>query len=129
MSKFKAGDKVECIGMDPGYRTQLTINKIYTVKTIYYDNWIKVNEINAWFEVKYFELVKEKHYKWDIQIHTIEAKLYPNGHYEEHKKEWKISDHYVSEDKINDYINQYFIPQYECQILEFHKIESSFKEE
>jgi hypothetical protein len=94
---FRPGDKVRCIDMPIHYCDKLNIGNVYTVDEIR-NSWLLVkenNKINAYEQV-FFELVqeKEKHYKWSIMIEYISGK----------KVLFNPTEHYVSENKIEDYI-------------------------
>ncbi len=47
MSEFNVGDKVICIGMDPGYSNKLIVGQTYTITSIGGQLWIKVKENNG----------------------------------------------------------------------------------
>lgn len=141
MSKFKVGDKVKCISSisansgGPKVGQEFIITSIEDRDSKNYYIGFKLNSYKAKPDIQSgkvpnwgsscFKLIPAtKHYKWHVQVTFITNMDISMLHISE-------TDHHVSEDKIEDYI-EFLVKKHKSDgIVEkrYNKIENKFVEE
>lgn len=90
---------------------EIADHKLFLQKTTESKN----SMVGSWNK-QYFELVKEKHYKWLISFKKPST----------YKATMIVTDHYISENKINEYVTEYLKINNKYTSI---KIEEDFVEE